>query len=222
MKKLSLSFLLFSFVASAAFAEPRYISDNFEVTLRTCKSGTHQILRMLPSGTKLELLETDTGSGYSLIRGPEGKEGWVITRFLMETKSSREQLLQAQKKITRLEEEKKSLSVETANSIRIRSGAVEEQKRLSGENNKLSLELMEIKHAAANSIAIDKERKQLQAVTIKMRRELDGLHMENIGLKDRTARDWFMVGAGVMLFGIITGLVFSRMRFRKRSEWDSL
>jgi len=53
-------------------------------------------------------------------------------------------------------------------------------------------------------------------------RQSQSLLQENQSLKDRTARDWFMVGAGVILLGMIIGLIIPRIRWRKKSSWDSL
>ena len=47
------------------------------------------------------------------------------------------------------------------------------------------------------------------------------VQQENESLKDRTARDWFMVGAAVVLLGIIIGLIIPKIRFRKKSSWDT-
>ena len=54
-----------------------------------------------------------------------------------------------------------------------------------------------------------------------LERELQTVQQENEGLKDRTARDWFMVGAAVVLLGIIVGLIIPRIRWRKKSNWDT-
>ena len=56
---------------------------------------------------------------------------------------------------------------------------------------------------------------------VSLERQLQTLQQENEGLKDRTARDWFMVGAAVVLLGIIVGLIIPRIRWRKKSSWDT-
>ncbi len=56
---------------------------------------------------------------------------------------------------------------------------------------------------------------------VSLERQLQTLQQENEGLRDRTARDWFMVGAGVVLLGIIVGLIIPRIRWRKKSSWDT-
>ena len=51
---------------------------------------------------------------------------------------------------------------------------------------------------------------------------MESTELKKAGLKDRTARDWFMVGAGVVILGMIIGLIIPRIRWRKKSSWDSL
>ena len=56
---------------------------------------------------------------------------------------------------------------------------------------------------------------------VSLERQLQTVQQENQSLKDRTARDWFMVGAAVVLLGIIIGLIIPKIRFRKKSSWDT-
>ena len=78
-----------------ALAETRYVSDRLEITMRSGTSTSHGILRMLRSGTPVEVLETDKKSGYSRIKTRSGKEGWVLTRFLMNGPAARDRLAEA-------------------------------------------------------------------------------------------------------------------------------
>ena len=57
---------------------------------------------------------------------------------------------------------------------------------------------------------------------MQMEREQQTLAQENETLRDRTARDWFMVGAGVVVLGILIGLILPRLRIRRRSSWGDL
>ena len=41
-------------------------------------------------------------------------------------------------------------------------------------------------------------------------------------LRDQSTRQWFMMGAGVLLFGIFLGLMIPRMRKTRKSDWSSL
>ena len=87
--RLAILFLLL-LLTSAASAQPRYVSDRLEVTLRTGTSTQHSIIRMVPSGARVEVLETDGASGYSRVRAADGTEGWVLTRYLMEEPAARD------------------------------------------------------------------------------------------------------------------------------------
>jgi SH3 domain protein len=46
------------------------------------------------------------------------------------------------------------------------------------------------------------------------------LDEENTSLRDRTNRDWFLAGAGVLFGGILLGLLVPKLRKRKNwSDW---
>jgi SH3 domain protein len=92
---------------------------------------------------------------------------------------------------------------------------------LEGESRSVSQELAEIKRTASSALAIDSENKDLKSRLVSLERQLQTVQQENESLKDRTARDWFMVGAAVVLLGIIIGLIIPKIRFRKKSSWDT-
>ena len=85
-------FIFGTFAAGSAMAESVWVSDQFEIMLRTGPSTSNAIQRMLGSGTELESLETDAESGYSRVTTSGGTEGWVLTRYLMGEPPAREQL----------------------------------------------------------------------------------------------------------------------------------
>ena len=58
------------------WSETLYVSDQFEVPLRTGMTTEHAILRMLPSGTAVEMLEVDKENGYTRVRTQSGVEGY--------------------------------------------------------------------------------------------------------------------------------------------------
>lgn len=205
-----------------AAAETRYVSDRLEIQMRTGKGNQYRILRMLPSGTALEVLETDTENGYTRVRTPGGVEGWVLSRFLMKGRAARERLADAEKKLAQLELENRKLK-STLTELRGEKGGLDrERNALSRENRRLVQQLEEIKRTASSALAIDAENRELKSRIVAYERQLQTLQQENEGLKDRTARDWFMVGAGVVLLGMLIGLIIPRIRWRKKSSWDTL
>jgi len=209
-------------LVGGAAAETLYVSDELEIQMRTGKGNQYRILRMLPSGTQLEVLETDKEEGYSKVRAPGGVEGWVLTRFLMQQPAAREQLAAAEKKVARLELENRKLKASFDEAQEARGSTEKERGALDKQNRKLSQELEEIRRTASSALAIDAENKELKSGIVAYERQLQTLQQENTGLKDRTARDWFMVGAGVVLLGMVIGLIIPRIRWRKKSSWDTL
>jgi SH3 domain protein len=207
-------------VTGIARAETNYISDQLEVTLRSGKSTSHSILRMLRSGTPVEVLEQDKESGYSLIRA-QGKEGWVLTRYLMKGPVPRDQLAEAEKKVAELDLENRKLMT-AMQSLKDQKGEMEKtNSSMDADYRKVSQELAEIKRTASSALAIDSENKDLKSRLVALERNLQTLQQENESLKDRTARDWFMLGAGVLLIGILAGIVIPRIRWRRKSSWDT-
>ncbi len=221
MKVISLVVLFIGLIANAA-AETRYVSDRLEIQMRTGKGTQFRILRMLPSGTPLEILEVDQENGYARVRAPGGVEGWVLSRYLMKGQAARERLTSAEKRLAELELENRKLKTSFGD-LRAEKGDTEQQRSaLERENRKLSQELEEIRRTASSALAIDAENKDLKGKIVAYERQLQTLQQENEGLKDRTARDWFMVGAGVVILGMILGLIIPRIRWRKKSSWDTL
>jgi len=219
-KKLLALACLACLLTAQAMAETNYISDQLEVTLRSGKSTSHSIIRMLRSGTPVEVLNQDKDSGYSLVRA-QGKEGWVLTRYLMTRPVARDQLAEAQKKLAELELANRKMTT-AMQALTQEKGSIEKDRSSMEENyRKTSQELAEIKRTASSALAIDSENKDLKSRLVALERNLQTLQQENESLKDRTARDWFMVGAGVVLLGILAGLIIPRIRWRKKSSWDT-
>lgn len=221
MKQILILFSLFLALSGNALAETRYVSDRLEITMRSGTSTSHGIIRMLRSGTPVEVLEEDAASGYSQVRSPGGKEGWVLSRFLMKGQAARNRLAAAEKELAELELENRKM-ITAMQALKEEKKIIEtERSTLDGENRKVSLELAEIKRTASSALTMDSENKELKSRVVTLERNLQTMQQENEILKDRTARDWFMVGAGVVLLGIIVGLIIPRIRWRKKSSWDT-
>jgi SH3 domain protein len=209
-------------IALTAQAETRYASDELEIALRSGTSTQHRILRMVPSGTALQVLEHDEATGYSRVRTPSGTEGWALTRYLMTVPSARDRLAATEKKLAELELQTRERMAKLSDRDREFLNATQELSQVKDENLKLSKQLTDIQRTASSALAIDAENKDLKNRLMQMERDQETLRQENQALRDRTARDWFMIGAGVVIVGIILGLILPRIRIRKRSSWDSL
>ncbi len=222
MKSLLYPLLLCLMLIAPAQAQNLYVTDRLEIPMRSGTSNQHRILRMLPSGTEVTVLETNKSLGYTRVRAPSGVDGWVLSRYLMDIPAARDRLVNAEKKLANLELQNKERAAKLAEAGNTRESLLIQTQQLQSENETLKTELAEIRRTASNALALDSENKQLKNKLLQLEREQQNLAQENDSLKDRSDRDWFMVGAGVIIVGIILGLILPRIRVKKRSSWDTL
>jgi SH3 domain protein len=216
----TLTFLILGLVATTAAGQSaRYIQDFIKVPLRTGTSTQNKILRMLPSGARVELLEEADG-GYARVRTEEGTEGWILSRYLMEDRSARDRLVLAEQSLARQQEENQVLKREIGT---LKAHAAEmdrSNKELETSNADLSQELESVRHTAGRSLAIAEENENFRQELASKNEELEALLRENAQLNDRSRRDWFLAGAGVALGGLVLGLIIPRIPWRRRKRWD--
>ena len=222
MMKTTLHSILFIliFTAFPVFAEPAWVSDEFEITLRSGPSTGNAIQLMVGSGMQLEVLERDAESGYSRVTTPGGTEGWVLTRYLMNERSAREQLETLTSNLTNANSRGTSLSSQLTAIEGEYDSANRRIDTLEREKAAAEKELADIKRTAANVLGINEQNKSLmdQLATAQIR--ADTLEQENLQLSSQTTRYWFMSGALVLLVGVILGIWLPRIRWQRRSGYD--
>jgi len=207
--------------AQEAAGGVRYVTDRLSITLRAGPGTQYRILRTLPSGTRLAVLESDPESGWSRVRLESGLEGWVLTRYLMREPAARERLARAEAQAAKARERAAALAERIQALEAERDAARREAGAHKARADKAERELARIRRVSADALRLAEEHQRLKRRVLDLERELRLAQEENDALRDRTARDWFMVGAGVLLAGIVVGLVLPRIRWRRRSSWDS-
>lgn len=206
MKTLFMIIAVFAYITSAQ-AETRYIVDQAKLPMRSGQSTSHSIVRMLPSGTAVEVLG-QSSSGYTHIRTRSGKEGWILSRYLMKEPAARVRLAAIEKELSHLQalkQEKKKLD--------------QERSRLADENKKLQSELTLIRKTAANAVAIANENRSLKANAEQASQALEALRQETSEIRNGSQQRWFMLGGGAILFGILLGLILPRLKVRRKDRW---
>lgn len=212
--------LLVLLPATQAAAQSMWVSDQFEVMLRTGPSTNNAIERMLPSGTALEVIERDDETGYTRVRTAAGTEGWVLTRYLMNEASAREQLEALTSRLTNANSQGSSL---TSQLDAVKGEYDTASRRISvleGDNRQLEQELAEIKRTAANVLAVNNQNKELRDQLANAEIQAATLEQQNRELTGQTTRYWFMTGALVLVVGMILGIWLPRIRWQRRSRYD--
>ena len=209
-----------SFVSLAAYGEPVWVSDQFEIMLRTGPSTNNAIELMLRSGTELEFLEEDVESGYSRVITSGGTEGWVLSRYLMGEPGAREQLVTLTQQLNVASTEGTSMGSQLSSITAEYEAANNRISALERDKADMQAEIDKIRRTAADVLAIDEQNMNLQQKLTDVEMTMSILEQENESLGSQTTRNWFITGALVLFGGVLLGLILPRMRWHKRSGYD--
>ncbi len=190
------------------------MTDSFRISLRRGPSIENKILKFLPSGLPVEVLEEEEGWSYIHPMDPEEEnvKGWVLSRYLIirqpwenQVDSLREETVQLKTNLARVERELEEAS---------RSGqeATKELEKHIEELRKLQDEYESLKQGAGEYL-------KLKAAYDTIQRTDQALGEENERLKSSHSRKWFAVGASVLLFGLLIGLALGRQQRKSRSSY---
>jgi SH3 domain protein len=216
----SIAFFAMIFVLPSAFGETVWVSDQFEVMLRTGPSTSNAIERMLSSGTELELIEEDAEAGYSRVMTRAGTEGWVLSRYLMSEPAAREQLATLTQQLTDASAEGVSMGSQLETIRSEHEAAKSRIAELEQDKADMQAEIDKIRRTAANVLAIDKQNMNLQQQLTDAEITVSILEQENDQLASRTTRNWFITGALVLFGGVLLGLLLPRLSWSRRSRYD--
>lgn len=211
MYRIVVSLFIASFLfISESQAASRYVSDQLIITVRSGQGSQHKIIKTITSGTKMELLEELSDIGYARVALADGTEGWVRTQYLTDKPVAKDQLEWFKGQYAKMKEQLSGVNEE-----------LKTLKKVEKEHLALQKSMQRIKEAAAKPILLDKENRELKEQNVTLTNEMQLISQENQILKDRSDRDWFMAGGGVMVIGIILGLFLPKLRPGKKNSWSS-
>jgi len=204
---------------SIASASTRYVTDSFEIMMRTGPGVKNKIVRALKSGTKIEVLRQDAGNGHSQIQTQKGEIGYVLTRFLSTETSARN-------RVAYLEGLLKDLKSKEVQALLVKSQ--EENQILIKENAKLTTqlknakdELVRIKEISSDAVNIANENTRLKAEEEQLYLQLDDMRIQNDTLKDNADYIRNLTMTGILLLGLFLGWILSRSGKQRRNSWGS-
>jgi SH3 domain protein len=206
---LSLIFCLFS---NFVYGETMYVSDILKLTLRTGPSTENKILAVIESGQMLDVVKA--GDEWSQAQLPDGKEGWVLSRYLTPHETNNI-------KLERLEAKHKNLMIQSA-------ALLEENNRLKAESKKRSIEFEAnqkqmlkaqtdyetLKTEVAEFITLKSKYENAISQLAEQTAKAEKLEEQLTGLELTYYIKWFLAGSGVLVIGFLIG--FSTKRQRRR------
>jgi SH3 domain protein len=223
--------MLFSLTLSAVIvcAQTQYVSDELVITLREGQGSQYKIIKMLKTGTPLEIIEES--DPYLKVRTEKGDEGWVLNQYITEETPKPQVIAGLKIKIDRLNtkieqyEKNKESFQEELNITRSDS-----DKEIKGLRQNLSDSTRRAEQTARELKAITRKYNALledSKDVVQLVEERDSLKESNHSLKARTEQLqeendklnrmemiwWFVAGGGVLFVGWIIGKVSRQKRF---------
>jgi len=215
MKLLNNLVLILIVLASSARAESFvYITDQVDIPIRSEKSLGNTIIRLLPSGTKLSVLQI-TEDGWTEVKYQD-TIGWISSRYLSNNISAREELKKAnsiinesQLLITKYEAE---LDGQNKQLLILNN----ENKELVIRSSKSEAEKTHIEQIYQDALKLEHENEKLMQEQLQLKTELQLAQNNSQIEQDTSQRNWFIVGALVLFFGMVIGFFLPKMLNRRR------
>jgi SH3 domain protein len=206
------------FAAFSANATTLYVTDQLTIPLRRGPSNEYKIINAgLPSGTALEVLQSNEEAGFTQVRTPNGIEGWVPSQYLVSEPSARDRLAAVTKRADTLEAELKTLRATVQEQRSARSDAEGRSTDLGKQTAKLQNELAELRRVSSSSINNYEENKQLKTENQTLQSQVSQLGSRVRELERNTMLRWLLAGGALVLVGLAVGAwIKSRP---KRSTW---
>ncbi len=191
------------FNSNPAQAETRYVKPSADVVVRRGQGNKYKIIAMAKEGTAVQFLEE--GNGYSRIRLPNGKEGWILKRFLSSHPPLKEVVATLRTENAGLLENQTALNqridaLETALTIS------EQQRDLAlQDRDKIQSQYQQLQQDTADVVQIKTDMHETSAKNRGLMQDLATVRQDNNSLRSDYSLKWFLAGGGVLLFGMIMG-----------------
>jgi len=208
--------IVFFFLATIASADSIvYITDQVDIPIRSDKSFGDNIIRSLPSGSELSLLQITDNNVWAKIKYDD-TVGWIIASYLSKDPPAREELKKLKRThnankllISKFEDEKATLEKELMS-------LKNENANLIVQNSKSQAEKAHIEQIYEDALKLEHENERLIQETLQLKTELQLAENNTQIEKDTSQRNWFIVGALVLFFGILIGYIVPSLVKRRR------
>ena len=189
-----------------------FISDNLKITLRSGPSTGNKILAVLQSGQTVEVV--NPGDEWSQVTMADGKEGWVLSRYL--TPNPTHNL-----RLERLDTKHKNLMAQAATLLEENNKLKAESKKLRSEfqttqnqMQKTTSEYETLKTEAAEFLTLKANYDRAASQLAKQTEKAQTLEEQLTKMEMNYAIKWFLAGSAVLIVGFLIG--FSTKRQRRR------
>jgi SH3 domain protein len=200
---------------AAGIADTVYVSENFEVTMRTGPGTDHKIIDLVQSGKALEMVQK--GDEWSQVRESNGKEGWVLNRYLTVDQPCSMVLVRVKQEYDGLSDKYKNLK-QNFDQIQAQKTSIDADLSQSQQDrDQLKKAYDKLKKDSADYLTLKKRYQETTADLEAEKTRSAKLDEENLQMKRSRIIQWVLTGGGIMLIGFFIGL-FSSSRRKPRSS----
>lgn len=179
--------------------ESRWVSDDLPTFVRSGPTDGYRIVGTLQSGDAVSVLQTQ--DDYTQVRGPNGDEVWIQSRFIQDQPSAQQRLPALQDRVDEL-----TASLEGNDS--------EWNQRTAEMREELESRQTQMEKLRASNNRLEQSYSEAEARMRAMQARLD-TQEEDLLMR------YFLYGGGVAGGGLILGLLVPHLpkRRRKRDRW---
>ena len=211
-KVIILTLILLTFKVSAeSFV---YITDQLDIPIRADQSFGQNIIRLLPSGTELSLLQS-TEDGWAQVQFDD-TIGWIKSFYISNQPPARQEL----KKLTRTYNANKLLIFKLTSEKEILDSELlilkQQNIDLVIQSSKSQAEKEHIEKIYQDALKLEHENEKHIQEKLQLKAELQLAENNTQIQKDTSSRNWFIVGAIVLFFGMIIGFIVPGLLNRRR------
>lgn len=178
-------------------ADTRYVSDRLVISVRAGQNNTSDVLGHIKSDTPVDVLEEE--GRYLKIKTKNGLKGWVNAQYIISEPPKTLIIKDFRNEMNRLRGE-----IETFKNRTIDSSNQFSSTKLNYEKKIKELErtLKTHNRKASNR---ESELERLKKENVRLKSEISHLKKPNKSPIKSKSIQWFLVGAGVLLFGFMIG-----------------
>jgi len=202
--------VFFIIYAAPCLAKDMYVGDITKLNIRSGKGVESDVVATLKPGQKVTILTF--ASGWTKIRSEDGKQGWVVSRYLTNQKPAAIEVDDLKIEMESMQEKIEILTIENE---RLKTENIDLSTRLDENVSKLDntqQSFNALKTGSKDFLSIknkyDQLSKDIKAKDIKintLEEQLDDRYLS-------MAIKWFLAGAAVLMVGFLLGAGSKRKR----------
>lgn len=187
-----------------------YVTDELHVTVRSGPSVENKVIAVVKSGDAVQLLKRND-DGWALVHLDDGKEGWMIERYLQEN-------VPAALHIKKLDPQNQSLLSQVDELTAARDELKAELAQAKAKAAELEKSYAGLKKDSSGVMGLKADFERLRKEYAAQGEKNEQLTTEVESLRFGNNLKWFLAGAGVLFLGWLIGLAMGRRKRRANSS----